>query len=403
MRTGIGSSRLDEAEAAGKDAAARALERLGGAAPALVMVHASIRYDLAALLAGVRQVTGVAPLVGASTNGHFHEGEVLAPGEGVSVLVLTEGPYRFGVASAVDLAADPYEAGRAAAAGARDAVTRESPFAAAVVLSCGTGDQQALLDGVHRVAGASVPLTGGVAGDDRYMRETYVLHDGEVLGDAVAVLWIASETPLSVVHGHGWSPLGTPQMVTDVEGTLVRAIGGRPAGEVFAEGRRQAGDALPPERRGRHSAAPEVGDAADISGDGEVGRCFGVVEPDGSQLLRSVYVDAQGDVHSVAPLPPYCAVQIMSCTTQDLLEVCEPVVLDALAPHDADARRAGLVLTFDCVARSEMLGDRVGEEAGLLQRASRDVPVFGFYTYGEFARTSSSLGFHNATLTAIAL
>jgi hypothetical protein len=31
------------------------------------------------------------------------------------------------------------------------------------------------------------------------------------------------------------------------------------------------------------------------------------------------------------------------------------------------------------------------------------VPTFGFYTYGEFARTTGAAGFHNTTIAALAL
>jgi len=67
---------------------------------------------------------------------------------------------------------------------------------------------------------------------------------------------------------------------------------------------------------------------------------------------------------------------------------------------DADA---GVVLVFDCVARLDILGERGEEEAEALQRGAGAVPTFGFYTYGEFARTSSASGYHNATIAAMAL
>ena len=44
-----------------------------------------------------------------------------------------------------------------------------------------------------------------------------------------------------------------------------------------------------------------------------------------------------------------------------------------------------------------------GEEAIELQPAAGSVPIFGVYTYGEFARTTSVAGYHNSTVTAVAL
>jgi hypothetical protein len=50
-----------------------------------------------------------------------------------------------------------------------------------------------------------------------------------------------------------------------------------------------------------------------------------------------------------------------------------------------------------------VLGDRTPEEPRLLHERAAGVPTFGFYSYGEFARTRSVLGTPTATLTAIAL
>jgi hypothetical protein len=78
-------------------------------------------------------------------------------------------------------------------------------------------------------------------------------------------------------------------------------------------------------------------------------------------------------------------------------------VADEIVPRVLDGRDASIVLLFSCVARWDVLGDRGPEEAVRLQAAAGETSTFGFYTYGEFARTSSVSGYHNATLAAIAL
>ena len=62
-----------------------------------------------------------------------------------------------------------------------------------------------------------------------------------------------------------------------------------------------------------------------------------------------------------------------------------------------------MVLVFGCVARLDILGERGHEEARRLQEAAGDMPTFGYYTYGEFARTTGVAGYHNATIAAMAL
>lgn len=392
MRVGLASSPLDDSLTAGKDAAAQAVGALGGEDPALVVVYTSARHDLRDLIAGVRSVTGDAPVVGGTTHGHFLHGQVIQPGSGVTVLALTAGPYRFGVGSATGLREDPVGTGRELARTAKAAApSGDTPHSALLLISCGrTGDQQQLLNGIHRVLGATVPIVGGASAVDLPETETSVFCGDAVLEDSAVGVWIGADEPLRVARGHGWRAHGIPQLVTDTEGNHVRTISGRPAIDVIREVLREA-DA-------------ERGEPVDEEGaDGVVrlgarGRCLGVIEPDGSHLLRGAFITEEGEVRTWAPLPAFSSIQIMSCDNDSLLTACREVVDQTL-----DGRDASVILAFGCVARCEMLGTRSGEEASRLQEAAGGVPTVGFYTYGEFARTVSPFGFHNATLTAIAL
>lgn len=127
VQAAVGSSQASAAAVAGRAAAAEALAKLGEVPPALIMVYASVRYDLPSLLAGIRSVTGDTPLAGAGTSGHFHNGVVTPPGRGVAVLAVTAGPYRFGVGSVYHPRRDAVGAGRSLARAARDAVAGPPP------------------------------------------------------------------------------------------------------------------------------------------------------------------------------------------------------------------------------------------------------------------------------------
>ena len=180
----VGSSAASDAGAAGREAATGALAGLRGQPPALVIVYASVSYDLPALLGSIRDVTGIVPLVGATTAGQFHEGTFVPPGGGVEVLALTAGPYSFGVAAREGLAAgDAEDLGRRLAAAARAAAAPATQgHAAVMLLSDGmAGHQQHLLNGVYEVTGAGIPVFGGAASDDFAFRETFVFEGDRVL------------------------------------------------------------------------------------------------------------------------------------------------------------------------------------------------------------------------------
>lgn len=383
---GTGASGARDELQAGRAAAAMAVEGLGDQPVALVFVCASADHDQKAVLAGVREVTGRAPVVGATTAGHFSQGVLAPDGPGVGVLVLSGGSYRFGVAS-VEVAGneDAGDAGRALARAARKAAGPASPHAALIVLTAGLeGQQQELLSGIYRATGAAVPVVGGDAADDWTFDRSQVLHDDRVLRHAAVGVWIAAQRPVPVAAAHGWTAVGDPVLVTRVQGDTLDELDGRPAQEVYFD--KLGYDA---DQRREVAAASAV----------QTHHPLGMLQADGSHVLRFVTPHADGRLTSIMPIPAYSATQVMAAEPDDMLDVVAPVVQDALATETAP----GVLIAFSCAGRSSMLADRRPEEAALLQRCAGDVPTFGLYTYGEYVRQRSVAGFHSGTLAALAL
>jgi len=385
--TGTGTSTLGNSWLAGKAAASAAMDELEGAEPSLVLVYASVRYELSQLLAGIRAVTGSAALAGATSCGHFAGDTVVEPGQGVSVLLLGGSDYGFGVASASGMRVDPEAVGRSVARKGRTAAEREQseprPYAAMILFTDGLGgDQQAVLTGAHRVCGASVPIVGGAAADDRLLRQTSVFHDGAVLTDSAVGIWISSSRPLTVTSAHGWKPVSLPLLITRADGSVIHEIGGRPAHDVYWELARTL-DARP---------------AVPGGPTWQTSYALGLIEPDGSHLVRGVFASTDGSISAFTPLPAYSAVQLMTADPGTLLAVVDGVIDETLIYGDES-----VVLAFDCIARMDILGDAYIEEISRMTKAAGDALCFGAYTYGEFARAKGVGGVHNATLTTLAL
>jgi hypothetical protein len=381
-----GASESDDVAVAGRSAAEQAMSGLDGRAAELVVVYPSVRYDLSKLVAAVRSVTGDTALVGATSSGHFNGANLIEPARGVAVLAMTAGRYRFGVASVGQLSADGVVAGERLARAARDAAGPRTPHATVLLFSDGLAvEQQELVVGIHKVTGAAVPVVGGAAGDDRRLMETFVLHNDSVLANAATAVWIGSDQPVPVAVGHGWHAIGLPMLVTKVDGQIVHEIAGRPARDVFEEYFRSGYvEAIDPIRHSGYYST----------------HAFGLIEPDGSQLIRSVFLGEDGLVRTLVPLPDYSAIQIVECDEDSLLQTSELVAEQAINGRQRDI---SLLLVFSCVARLDVLGRRGAEEARRLQAVAGAIPIFGIYTYGEFARTRSVAGYHNTTIAAIAL
>jgi hypothetical protein len=386
IQTGIGFSKsLKDAFAAGSEAATAAIAGLAGATPALIIVFTTPRYDLPALIKGIRSITGETHLVGATGSGQIVQGQHMGFGGGVSVLALTAGPYRFGVASAAGIKGNLDQVGQAIARTSK-AEAGSSPHAAILLLvDCLAGDLQQIVQGVYRITGPKVTISGGAAGDELKFERTFVFHDDQVLEGGAVALWIASQRPLPVVTRHGWEPIGIPLLVTDAEGTEIIELGGRPAALAYEE---QLG------------FSPGQLSTEDFWGTSII-HPFGLLQSDGKTVIRVARSKSeQGALKIQGCVPPIgSAVQVMSSSTEALLNVANEVAGEALAGH----QDAGVLLVFSCAARAVIFGSRTCEEAQRLQETAGEISTFGIYVCGEFARTAGVLGTHNATLTALAL
>jgi hypothetical protein len=385
IRAGTGSSTARDAEEAGKEAASAAVAALNGEPPALVMVFTSPRYDLPALLAAVRSVTGDALLVGSTSSGEIVQGQHLDIGAGMGVLAMTAGSYRFGAASVSHIRGDLDRAGQAITRESK-ALAGPSPHAVVLLLADSMlGDLQELAHGVYRITGPKVPIFGGAAGDDQKFMNPRVFHNDQVLDEGALALWIASDHPLRVVTRHGWEPIGVPLLVTRAQGIEIVELDGRPAAQVYEEQLGLTSGSLTPDK----------------FWDTSILHPFGLLQSDGTTVIRVARAKTdQGTLRIQGCVPPEgSAVQVMTGTSNTLLDIVEEVSQIALGQQP----EAGVLLAFSCAAREMIFRERKFEEPLRLQQAAGEVPTFGVYCCGEFARTAGVLATHNATLTALAL
>ncbi len=384
VHAGTGSSSKADAYEAGRSAAQDAVNQLGSEAPAMVFVFTSPRYDLPKLLEGIRSVTGKAHLVGATGSGEIMRETYVGFGVGVAVMVLSAGSYRFGVASAANIWERLTDVGQQIARQARDQAGPGRHGAVILLADCLAGNLQQLFNGVYRVTGPRVPIVGGAAGDELKFVATFVFHDDKVVEKGAVAAWISSDEPFEVITRHGWEPIGVPLLVTRAEGVDVMELDGRPAATVYEE---QLG------------IAPGELDAANFWGT-SVNHPLGLMQSDGSFIIRAARAKSPNGWLRIQGCVPQAgsAVQVMASTRDKLLAVTAEV--GAIAHRREDT---AVLLSFSCAARAMLLGERTKEESARLQEAAGDVPSFGVYCCGEFARTSGVLGTHNCTLTALAL
>lgn len=381
---GVGHSVLPDAYAAGAAAAAGAV---AGRTAKLVVVFASDTYDLPALLAGVRDVAGTIPLIGCSTDGEFsHDG---VTSNGVTVTALGGPGFEVSTSVARDASAGRREAGSAVAAAAAQVT---SPHRVLMLLCDGlTREQQDIVRGAYSIVGADVPLVGGCAADMNAYQRTYQFHGDEtgveVLSDAVVAAAIGSDAAIGIGIAHGWRKVGEPAVVVSSSGGEVYELDGKSALDWYLE-RLDAPRSVIEDPQAFHQLAFR--------------HPLGMSRRTGEDIRVIHAADGdKGSLTCLADVPQGALVWIMEASEADLIGAVSEAHAAAVEGLGGATPR-GLV-AFDCGARYALLGtDGVARELDELLRLAGDVPVSGFYTYGEIARTRGARGMHHLTFVLLA-
>ena len=379
---GVGASDLTDSGAAGREAAATALD---GREAALVIVFASDHHHLEDLVEGVRTWAGDAALVGCTTAGEIWTGQ--AGSNGVVVFALGGDAIHASTAVSPRASADLRAAGANAAAAAL--AGQSGAYQVLMLLTDGlAGDQNEVVRGAYSVAGASIPLVGGCAGDDLNMARTRQIFGDSVMEDAVVAVSITSDAPLGIGVGHGWAKVGEPLVVTSSSGTRVARLNDRPALDVYLE---------------------RLNPPAESQTDPVAFTHFAQTHPLGLDRRTGVNIRfvAGADFKSrelicIAQVPQDGLAYLMEGDAGSVLGATDEACREALA--DLDGHSPVALLAFDCIARRGVLGDDgIAGEAHRLSEMAPGASVAGFYTYGEFARTHGMTGFHNQTLVVLAV
>jgi hypothetical protein len=371
---GTGAAEATAAAVAGRDAA-------------LVVVLTSCPGDLPALTAAVRETAGsTAKVIGCTTCGEIDRSGASTGGVAVAALG--------GPGFSVRIAAGRDSDGRQRAIGeelAHGVGRTEFPHEALLVLGDGRiGRQQEIVRGLYSVLGAAVPLAGACAGNLTYDDAHQFFDDGTgpeiIRGGAVAAL-IGSEAPIGVGIAHGWRPSGEPMSLTECHDTRILKLDNRPALDVYLE--RLGVDGSIAEDPGTFwSFAHEhpLGLARRGGQDIRV-----IQSADTTDRSLTCFADVhQGAVTWLMETDP-------EALTNGGAESCRQAV-SALG----DTRPIG-VLEFDCAVRKIHLGDDgVRTEIAGMRDAVGGVPMVGFYSMGEIARSRGALGMHHMTSVTLA-
>jgi len=133
------------------------------------------------------------------------------------------------------------------------------------------------------------------------------------------------------------------------------------------------------------------------------------VEGSPELLIRDVVIaNEKGEITCAAEIPEGSEIRLMLGDYEKAIQAAKGAAENALTQLKGVSPKA--IFIFNCVARYKLLGARIGEEIAAIQNVlGKDVPLIGFYTYGEQAPLGGVLGpecfsvFHNETMALMVL
>lgn len=246
----------------------------------------------------------------------------------------------------------------------------------------------ALIEGMTDVLGSTIPITGGLAGDNGLFRMTWTLGKTGISSRAIVAIGLAGDR-VEVGHGSfgGWEAFGPARKISRCADNVLYELDGEPALEVYKRYLGEYANQLP--ASGLLFPFAMLGN--DLNSIGLIRTILGIDEARGSLTLAGEIIEGH-------------YLKLMHASTDALVDGAENAALAAAKM----CRRQGqsLALLISCVGRKLVMGDRTDEEIEAVAAVlGPDAVRTGFYSYGEISPFAAGVSckLHNQTMTITTL
>jgi serine phosphatase RsbU (regulator of sigma subunit) len=355
--------------------------QLGTLEPQAGIVLAGIEYEHLKILTEIRARYPRLELVGCTTAGEFSS---MAGNSDDSVGLVLIYSDTLEVKSVVGrhISENPPVTIRSALDQARSSVSR-SPSLCLIFPDSYNPSFQAIVDSLNTELGPQCPFFGGGAGTLESEKEPLQFYNDEVLQNALPLLLFYGELALEFNVNNSWRPLGMRARVTEVSGTTIQKIGDMKALDFY-----------------RYYVGPHGDPAAEFP--------LAVFDDDENQFYVRAPVgfdEDSGSVSFAGPIPEGATVQLTEATREQMVEFTQASIESAFSQVTHRWQPAA-ALVFSCVTRKGILGTRTPEELQILKnQLPAQVPIMGFYSFGEFSplQKNQISRMHSSTMVTLLL
>ncbi|PMB21051.1 hypothetical protein CEN47_21255, partial [Fischerella thermalis CCMEE 5319] len=120
--------------------------------------------------------------------------------------------------------------------------------------------------------------------------------------------------------------------------------------------------------------------------------------------VPNTYDLASGSINFLGDIPEQAIIQVTDISRDEVIAAAKTSFQTALEHYPGTVPE--VILLFSCCCRRWLLGTRAKEEYQLVKQAlPEDIPICGFYTYGEFAplEPQGSTYYHQETFVTLLL
>jgi hypothetical protein len=253
-------------------------------------------------------------------------------------------------------------------------------------------DGSGFISGLQERLGKVFPIVGASASDNLRFLKTFLYCNQEVMSRAACgILW-GGKLNFGLGIKHGWKPLGKPRTVTKAEGNIVYEIDGVYAAKLYEDYLACDAEQLKKELN-RVSTFYPLG--LYLAGEEEY-------------LLRNILsIQDDGSLVCHGNIPLDSSIRLMIGTKESCLNATQQACKEA--QDGLLGRKSELIFVFDSISRYILLGREADKELEIIKNQfGQDMPIIGFYTYGEQAplKAISYHGHaysHNQTIAVLAL
>jgi PAS domain S-box-containing protein len=233
---------------------------------------------------------------------------------------------------------------------------------------------EALLRGFSSIANKDIIIAGGLAGDNNVFQKTFIIHNNEILENAVVA--VSLNSPNLLVHNSynlSWRAIGIPMKITKSIGNCIHEIDNKPIKEVYRD---YLGDDIVQNLPDSAIEFPLIFNYKSV----QIARS--VIALDGENIVFAGEIPEGTEVRfGVA------SATVFENGRKDLYEANSKLPIEG-------------IFVYSCTARKSFLAKELEYELLPLQTIA---PTSGFFTYGEFYSGENNYELLNITTTVLGL